>query len=95
MAQLLYTAFHSPYYPELANSLPIVAIDGTMRKRLKGSAVAGHAHIKTGTLESVKTMAGYVHAANGHTYIVVFFINDEHAQSGGLAQDTLLQEVDN
>ncbi|BBP02204.1 D-alanyl-D-alanine carboxypeptidase/D-alanyl-D-alanine endopeptidase [Sulfuriferula nivalis] len=95
MAQLLYAAYHSPYYPELANSLPIVAMDGTMKKRLKDTLVAGRAHIKTGTLDGVKTMAGYVHATNGHTYIVVFFINDEHAQAGGLAQDTLLQEVDN
>jgi D-alanyl-D-alanine carboxypeptidase/D-alanyl-D-alanine-endopeptidase (penicillin-binding protein 4) len=94
MAQLLYTAFHSPYYPELANSLPIVAIDGTMKKRLKDSAIAGRAHIKTGTLDGVKTMAGYVHATDGHTYIIVFFINDEHALAGGLAQDTLLKEID-
>ncbi|MFA5170572.1 MAG: D-alanyl-D-alanine carboxypeptidase/D-alanyl-D-alanine-endopeptidase [Sulfuriferula sp.] len=93
MAQLLHDAYRSPYYPELANSLPIVAIDGTMKKRLKDSPVAGRAHIKTGTLEGVKTMAGYVHAANGHTYIVVFFINDEHAQAGGTAQDALLKVV--
>jgi D-alanyl-D-alanine carboxypeptidase/D-alanyl-D-alanine-endopeptidase (penicillin-binding protein 4) len=93
MAQLLRNAYHSPYYPELANSLPIVALDGTMKKRLKDSPVAGRAHIKTGTLEGVKTMAGYVHASNGHTYIVVFFINDEHAQAGGAAQDALLKAV--
>jgi D-alanyl-D-alanine carboxypeptidase len=38
-------------------------------------------------------MAGYVHASNGHTYIVVFFINDEHAQAGGAAQDALLKAI--
>jgi D-alanyl-D-alanine carboxypeptidase/D-alanyl-D-alanine-endopeptidase (penicillin-binding protein 4) len=90
IAQLLHTAYHSPYYAELASSLPIAALDGTMKKRLKDTLIAGQAHIKTGTLDGVKTMAGYVHAANGHTYVIVFYINDEHAQAGGAAQDTLL-----
>lgn len=93
MAQLLHHAYHSPYYAEFANSLPIVGLDGTMKKRLKDSPVAGRAHIKTGTLDGIKTMAGYVHAANGHTYIVVFFINDDRAQAGGAAQDMLLQQT--
>ena len=93
MAQLLLHAYRSPHYAELASSLPIVGLDGTMKKRLKDSGMTGRAHIKTGTLDGIKTMAGYVHAANGHTYIVVFFINDEHAQIGGAAQDILLQKI--
>ena len=49
--QLLLAAFRSPVMPEFISSLPIAAVDGTMKKRLNGSATAGQAHIKTGLLE--------------------------------------------
>ncbi|MDR3391567.1 MAG: D-alanyl-D-alanine carboxypeptidase/D-alanyl-D-alanine-endopeptidase [Sulfuriferula sp.] len=93
MAQLLRSAYRSPFYPELASALPIVAVDGTMKKRGKTDLVAAHAHIKTGTLDNVKTMAGYVTTQAGHQVIVVFFINDPHASAGGPAQDALLEWI--
>jgi serine-type D-Ala-D-Ala carboxypeptidase/endopeptidase (penicillin-binding protein 4) len=93
MARLLRSAYHSPVYPELASALPIVAVDGTMKKRGKDDLVAAHAHIKTGTLDNVKTMAGYVTTQAGHQVVVVFFINDPHAALGGPAQDALLEWV--
>jgi serine-type D-Ala-D-Ala carboxypeptidase/endopeptidase (penicillin-binding protein 4) len=60
LGALLLSAFQSPVMPEFISSLPIAAVDGTMKKRLNGSAAAGQAHIKTGLLEGVRTMAGYV-----------------------------------
>ena len=60
LGQLLLAAFQSPVMPEFVSSLPIAAVDGTMKKRLNGSAAAGQAHIKTGLLDGVRTMAGYV-----------------------------------
>src|SRR5207247_3923454 len=53
-------AFQSPAMPELMSSLPIYAVDGTLHTRSFLSEVAGRAHIKTGSLDGVKTMAGYV-----------------------------------
>ena len=47
MGELLLAAFRSPVMPELIASLPLVAVDGTMRKRLANADVAGQAHIKT------------------------------------------------
>ncbi len=93
MAKLLVYAAHQPWWPELAGSLPITGVDGTMRKRTLTSAVAGHAHIKTGTLDGVKTLAGYVTLADGHVDAVVFFINDPQANLGQKAQDLFLQSV--
>ena len=40
LAELLETAWHSPFQPEYLSSLPIAGIDGTMRKRLKGTVEA-------------------------------------------------------
>lgn len=93
MGKLLLAAFQSPVMPEFVSSLPIAAVDGTMKKRLNGSATAGQAHIKTGLLEGVKTMAGYVRNKSGNRIVVVFFIN--HPRSGGAqpAMDALLDWV--
>ena len=79
--------------PELMASLPVTATDGTMKRRLKQNGVAGQAHIKTGSLEGVRSIAGYVLDKNGRRWIVVFFVN--HANAGGAqaAQDALLQWV--
>ncbi len=88
--RLLLDAWQHPAMPELIASLPIVGIDGTMKKRLKTSPVAGRAHIKTGTLAGVKTAAGYAQDAAGRRYVLVFLINDSRASAGGPAIDALL-----
>ena len=57
LGQLLLAAFRSPVMPELLASLPVAAVDGTMKKRLSGADVAGQAHIKTGSLSGVRAIA--------------------------------------
>ncbi len=93
MAQLLQQAYDHPYYAELQASLPILGVDGSVKKRLKESPAAGHAHLKTGTLEGVKTLAGYVRSKSGKEWVVVFFINHPYAKRGQDAQDALLEWV--
>ena len=93
MAQLLVFASHQPWWPELVASLPIDGMDGTMKKRNQNDAVAGHAHIKTGSLDGVKTMAGYVTLNSGRVMAIVFYINDPRASAGKMAQDALLAWV--
>jgi len=93
MGHLLASAYQSPTMPEFMSSMPLVGFDGTMRNRLKGQAVAGQAHVKTGTLNDVRTIAGYVLAASGKYYVVVFLINHGNASRGQEAQDALLQWV--
>ena len=66
------------------SSLPVVGLDGTMRNRLKDSPVAGRARMKTGTLNNVNALAGYVPNAAGQMYVVVAIINHK-PQSGPLA----------
>ncbi|MAF04822.1 MULTISPECIES: D-alanyl-D-alanine carboxypeptidase/D-alanyl-D-alanine-endopeptidase [unclassified Herbaspirillum] len=93
LASVLVQAYRSPLMPEFVSSLPLVGYDGTMRRRLKTQSVAGQAHIKTGTLNDVRSIAGYVQAASGKTYVVVFLINHAAAPNGQQAQDALLQWV--
>ena len=93
LGRLLQAAWRSSVMPELMASLPVTATDGTMKKRLKQNGVAGQAHIKTGSLEGVRSLAGYVLDKGGRRWIVVFFVNHPNAGAAQPAQDALLDWV--
>ena len=93
LADLLHSAALSPMNAEFTASSPILGIDGSLKKRLKGTAASSHAHLKTGTLENVKTIAGYIKSQSGKEWIMVFFINHPNAKLGQAAQDALIEWV--
>ena len=82
MAGLLKAAQKSLWAPEFLTSLPIAAIDGTMKRRLKESPAAMQARVKTGTLKNVIAVAGYVPDASGQQCIVVVMVNHDRAGNG-------------
>ena len=82
MGYLLLAGLRSPWAPEFQASMPIVAMDGTMRRRLHGSPAAGRARLKTGTLRNVTALAGYVPDANGTMCVFVAMVNSEQAGNG-------------
>ena len=82
MASLLQAGLRSYWAPEFQSSLPIVAVDGTMRKRLKDSPAAWRARLKTGSLRNVVAVAGYVPDASGQPCVVVAMINSDNVKDG-------------
>lgn len=93
LADLLQNANASPVAQVFVASLPIAGVDGTMRNRLRNEPVLGNAHIKTGTLNDVRAIAGYVAADNGESYVVVSLINAPRAEQARAAHDALLEWV--
>jgi D-alanyl-D-alanine carboxypeptidase/D-alanyl-D-alanine-endopeptidase (penicillin-binding protein 4) len=95
MAGVLQAMQQSPWAPEFQSSLPIVALDGTMRKRLLNSPAAARARIKTGTLKNVVAIAGYVTDANNQQCVVVAMINSDLVGNGNgrAAVDALIEWV--
>lgn len=93
MAQILKAAYDSRVMPELISSLPIVGRDGTMSKRLVDSEIAGKAHVKTGAINNVRAIAGYVLARNGRRYLVVCIVNHPNAKYARPLLDGLLNWV--
>jgi len=91
LAELLRRASHSRYAAEFEASLPILGMDGTMKKRFKDNEIAGYAHIKTGMLEGVKSIAGYVNTHSGKQWVVVFLVNHPNASLSQPAQDALIE----
>ncbi len=93
MGELLVNAYTSPVMPELMSSLPILAVDGTTARRSKTSAAQGRAHLKTGSLDGVRSIAGYVLDQAGRRWVVVFMVNHPRAAFTKAAQDVLLDWV--
>lgn len=93
LAALLANAWSSPVMAEFVASLPISGSDGTLKKRLNGSPASGRAHLKTGYLDNVRSLAGYVLDAHGKRWIVVALINDANARAGKPALDALVDGI--
>jgi D-alanyl-D-alanine carboxypeptidase/D-alanyl-D-alanine-endopeptidase (penicillin-binding protein 4) len=93
MGEMLVAAYRSPVMPEFIASMPLVATDGTMRKRLTNADVAGQAHIKTGSLSGVRAIAGYMLDSRGRRVAVVFIVNHPNAPNALAAQDALLRWI--
>ncbi|MDA8383924.1 MAG: D-alanyl-D-alanine carboxypeptidase/D-alanyl-D-alanine-endopeptidase [Betaproteobacteria bacterium] len=93
LGQVLAAAARSPWASEFESSLPIVGVDGTMAHRLVGEPVAGNAHVKTGTLDHVTSIAGYVDTRRGHHVVVVCIANDADGALGRRLEDRLLEWV--
>ena len=93
LAEMLEHALQSPYQPEFFASLPMVGVDGTVRKRLNGKINPGNARIKTGLINDVRSMAGYMKSKNNKNYIVVSLQNYRGIQNttGTLVQDEILK----
>ncbi len=93
MASMLQAAWKSPYAAEFISSLPITGLDGTMRKRLKHTAMSGEAHIKTGTLNTVRAIAGFSRDSNGTTWAVVAILNDPKPWGASSILDQVLLDL--
>jgi D-alanyl-D-alanine carboxypeptidase/D-alanyl-D-alanine-endopeptidase (penicillin-binding protein 4) len=81
MSKVLSLAYRSSYAPEFMASLPLGGMDGTLRSRMKTSP-GGSVRLKTGHLDGVTGVAGYVTAASGKTYVLVSLVNDPRADYG-------------
>lgn len=95
LARVLLAADQSPFKAEFVSSLALAGLDGTMRRRFRNEPMAGQMHIKTGRLNGVFAMAGYVRTARGEEYVVAAIQNhpDAHRGPGEEAHSELLRWV--
>jgi serine-type D-Ala-D-Ala carboxypeptidase/endopeptidase (penicillin-binding protein 4) len=81
LARILSTAYRSRFAPEFLASLPLAGVDGTLRRRMKSSP-AGAVRLKTGHIDGVSAIAGFVTADSGKPYVLVSMVNDSRADFG-------------
>ncbi len=93
IAATLAAARESRYMPEFVSSLALSGMDGTVRRRFRDEAEAGHMHLKTGRLDHVSAVAGYVRTLSGRDLAVVVLVNaeDAHRGPGEALQDAVLR----
>jgi D-alanyl-D-alanine carboxypeptidase/D-alanyl-D-alanine-endopeptidase (penicillin-binding protein 4) len=91
LGAVLLAAWQSPYMPEFLASLPILSMDGTLKRRA-GGGLAGRAHLKTGSINNVRAQAGVVLDERGRRMVVVILHNAASADSaaGEQVQNALL-----
>ena len=82
MNDLLRHAYAHPLMPEFISSMSLNGLDGTTRRRFRGRPEAGRMHLKTGRLDNVAAIAGYVVASSGKTYTLSLLINHANAHQG-------------
>ena len=92
LSELLTYAYGHPSFEAYVDSLGIAGVSGTIAahsERLPNSAAIGRAWIKTGTLNNVTSMAGYVKGLSGQDYVVVGMINTDQALNPYTARPVL------
>jgi serine-type D-Ala-D-Ala carboxypeptidase/endopeptidase (penicillin-binding protein 4) len=75
MVQLLAYAHRAPWGSVFHASMPVAGESELMRRRMRGSPAHGNLHAKTGTTNTVASLAGYVTALNGEVIAFAFIYN--------------------
>lgn len=93
MGSLLKFAWRQPYMPEYLASMSITGLDGTLSRRFRGTDLIGKAHLKTGSMDHVTAIAGYLQSRSGRRLAVVALQNfeDIHRGPGAEVQEALLR----
>lgn len=82
MANVLRAGFQSRYAPEFLASFPVAGEDSGPALREFSGGNGAMVRLKTGLIDHVRTMAAYVTAGSGKTYIVVLLVNHPGAHRG-------------
>ena len=93
MSSMLLFAWRQPYMPEYLSSLSVSGMDGTLSRRFKDRTLAGKAHLKTGSMDDVTAIAGYLQTRSGRRLSVVSMQNhpEIHRGPGEEVQEALLR----
>jgi serine-type D-Ala-D-Ala carboxypeptidase/endopeptidase (penicillin-binding protein 4) len=75
MVQLLGYAHRAPWSSVFHASMPVAGESELMRRRMRSTPASGNLHAKTGTTNTVVSLAGYVTALNGEVLAFAFIYN--------------------
>lgn len=76
---LMLTLSNRPYFDMFLNTLAVSGTDGTLKRRLGAQPVRGSIHAKTGSLNGVSTLSGYMTTRSGRVLAFSIFANNAAA----------------
>lgn len=86
--KILARDFHSPYREAFCATLSIAGVDGTLEDRFRGSDLRGRVFAKSGYVNNVCSLSGYLRARDGNWYAFSILMN----RAPGLPNMQQLQE---
>jgi|CZKZ01.1.fsa_nt_gi D-alanyl-D-alanine carboxypeptidase/D-alanyl-D-alanine-endopeptidase (penicillin-binding protein 4) len=84
--KLLTYASQQPWGAGWRETLPVAGVDGTLAGRFKNSPLKGHMWAKTGTMNEVNALSGYLTAASGKALAFSILVNGHRPDSDAEAQ---------
>ena len=90
VVKLLVHMARGPYFDVFRDSLPVAGVDGTLAGRFKGTRLKGRIHAKTGTLEGVNALSGYIDLSSGRR-LAFSIVGNSHPLEEAQAEVTLDQ----
>ncbi len=76
IARVLHAMMQRDDFDVYYQSLPVGGVDGTIASRMRGTPAMANVHAKTGTLDKVRALSGYVTAADGRILIFSTIANN-------------------
>ena len=94
-ATLLRWMYHSKYFEDYFDSLPVAGKDGSMGDRMKGTLAEGRIHAKTGYVKHMRSLSGYAIGTNNQTYLFVMMMNNYSVPVRyiNLLQDRICEQI--
>ena len=68
--------YHSPEWEPFYQSLPVAGVDGTIKRRMRGTLAEGNVHAKTGYIGYVRSLSGYVTSMDGEIFVFSMIANN-------------------
>ena len=90
LRRLVQALLPSPWGYQLHAGLPVGGWSGTLLTRFAGTAAEGNVHAKTGSLNGVASLTGYVHTASGRLVVFSIIVNGPGAEEATDAIDELV-----
>lgn len=91
---ILSATYHDPkVFQAFYSAMSIAGVDGTLRRRMKGTPAEGNVHGKTGTLRNASALTGYATTKDGEVIAFAMLMNGGNHGAYRTVQDKIAERI--